>query len=270
MISVLDPADEPGNGSIAVTAVFAHLLGNVRDVLFDFDGPLCDLFAGNHRLARRRTVRMTRQIRALLIAHGQQPPCLRRRNDPHELFRSALDAIGTRRPALATALRTLLERQEVDAAEKTAVPTPGAHDLVVWLSENGVGLAVASNNAQAAVEAHLHRTELVDRFRPSVVGRPADHRLMKPDPHCIHLAMKRIQADHDSCLMIGDSLADVAAARAAGIRICAYSPKRSKRRRLLAAGASFAVGSIQALHEALHATRQLTAPTASHCTYRSH
>ena len=211
---------------------------------------------------------MTRQLRALLIEHGHQPPRLRRRYDPHELFRSALDAIDARKPALATALRNLLERQEVEAARDTAVPTPGAHDLVIWLSERGVGLAVASNNAETAVEAHLRRVHLLDRFAPSVIGRAADHRLMKPDPHCIHLAMKAIEADQESCLMIGDSLADVAAARSAGIRVCAYSPRRSKRRRLLAAGASFAVGSLRALHEVLIATRQLTAPTASQGGHR--
>lgn len=264
MISVLDPADDSSAG----TTVFANLLGNVRDVLFDFDGPLCDLFAGNHRLPPRRTFHMTRRLRALLTEHGHRPPRLRRRYDPHELFRSALDAVDTHRPGLATALRALLERQEVEAAEHTAVPTSGAHDLVVWLSEHGIGLAVASNNAEAAVEAHLRRVHLLERFEPFLIGRAADHRLMKPDPHCVHLAMKAIGADQESCLMIGDSLADVAAARSAGIRVCAYSPKRSKRRRLLAAGASFAVGSLQALHEALVATRQLTASTASQSRHR--
>lgn len=261
MISVLAPADDPDGHSSAIVALFTELLGPVRNVLFDFDGPLCDLFTGRHRWAPRRTRSMTRQLRALLKRHGLRPPHLQRRNDPHELFRKALDAHEPGSPGLASALRELLEQQERDAA-LSAPSTPGVQEFVTWLSEQGYKLAVASNNSAAAVAVHLRREHLVDRF-VAIEGRATDHRLMKPDPHCVDMAMKEIAADRQDCLMVGDSLADVAAARAAGIHICAFSPKRSKRIRLLAAGATFAVASMPALHEALRFTARIVPAPAT-------
>jgi hypothetical protein len=43
----------------------------------------------------------------------------------------------------------------------------------------------------------------------------------KPEPDVIHAALKAIGAGPADCLMVGDSHADILAARAAGVKVCA-------------------------------------------------
>lgn len=230
------------------------LLGDVGYVLFDFDGPLCDLFAARRRWGRRVTVRITRRLVRVLRTHGHAPPRTRHRHDPHELYRAALDAlrpVGTPGAGLAAALRACLDAAETAAAAETAVPTPGAADLVLHLRRHGVALGIASNNCEPAIRTHLERVDLIGCFEKAVRGRPDDHTLMKPHPYVVLRAMEDLGAPEAACLMIGDSPADVAAARTAGIRVCAYGRTPRRRRRLLRAGADFAVGSLSALRQAM-------------------
>lgn len=249
----------------AISAAFADLFASTRCVIFDFDGPLCDLFAPPRRFTRRRTIRMTRHLRKILSGQGRPTPALTRRNDPHELFRSALDALGPDMSCTVQRLRRALHRLEIEAA-RTAVTTPSSEHLLMRLHQQGIGLAIASNNCEHAINSYLRRSGLAHHFEDSVIGRPDDHRLMKPDPYVVEHAMLSIGAEAEECMMIGDSLADVAAARAAGIRICAYAPDKRKRRRLLAAGATFAIASLRDLHEAMDLA---TNRDPSSCTSRS-
>jgi phosphoglycolate phosphatase len=259
---VLSPPTSPGTDA---------LLGNIRYVLFDFDGPLCDLFAPRHRWTRRATVRITRRLAKVLRRHGHEPPPRTSRHDPHELYRTTLDSLGPHMSGahrfgtggaapeatgLASALRKCLDEEEQLAAAETAVPTPGAAELVLRLHRAGVGLAVASNNCEPAIRAHLERVDLIGCFEKAIAGRADDHTLMKPDPHVVLRAMEDLGATEDACLMIGDSVADVTAARKAGIRICAYGPSGRKRRQLLSAGADFAVGSMRDLQQAMTAAHE--------------
>lgn len=43
----------------------------------------------------------------------------------------------------------------------------------------------------------------------------------KPEPDVIFAALQALQADPQDCLMVGDSAADMAAGRAAGVKVCA-------------------------------------------------
>lgn len=43
----------------------------------------------------------------------------------------------------------------------------------------------------------------------------------KPEPHVIYAAMAALGARPEECLMVGDSPADILAARAAGVKVCA-------------------------------------------------
>jgi phosphoglycolate phosphatase-like HAD superfamily hydrolase len=52
---------------------------------------------------------------------------------------------------------------------------------------------------------------------------------MKPDPGSILAAAAAIGAEPRSCVLIGDSLTDLTAARAAGVPIIGYANKAPKR-----------------------------------------
>jgi HAD superfamily hydrolase (TIGR01509 family) len=211
-------------------------------VLFDFDGPLARLFSTPPGEPEYLAHPIARQLKMCLQEEGVwASPIdeLAASLDPHEIYRTACAALRRKDPsgsydALIATLRRILDDGEVDAAA-TAAPTPDAAEFVAALDEAGKKLAVASNNAGAAITAFLQREDvrLMGCFVPkAIVGRPDHAEWMKPDPHALLVASRRLGVSPSQCLMIGDSPADAAAARAAGVAFCGYAPNKRTRARL--------------------------------------
>ena len=81
--------------------------------------------------------------------------------DPPEVFRAMAD----QGPAEAITAQYLLTNLEVQAAV-TALPAPGADDLIRTATRTGRTVTVVTNNPSAAVAAYLERRHL-----PAEVGR---------------------------------------------------------------------------------------------------
>lgn len=228
----------------------AQALGRAGFVLFDFDGPLCALFAAPPAPHGSLAPGIAEELKDILGEYGLLRAPLRACRDPHALYRATPPG-----PA-SVALRKHLDDAETRAAE-TATATPGAAALVSALRAAGRRLAVASNNSEAAIRRYLARTGLDRLFDGPVAGRADDPALMKPDPDCLNRAMAGLGAAPADCLMIGDSPADVAAARAAGVAFCGYGTDEAKRARLCAAGADprLIVGDLGILGAALREAR---------------
>ncbi|MGI5398092.1 HAD family hydrolase [Streptomyces sp. CA-135486] len=207
------------------------LLSRASLVLWDFDGPVCDLFA---RRAAWRIAAALRDIArpdALLSARIKGVGV----TDPLQVMRwvhNAPDPLG-----LVGTMRKYLEEAETEAAQ-TAEPTAGAEPLMTELRVEGKLLAVASNNCEAAIRAYLHLHGLEKYFNDRIAGRPDDLRLMKPDPHSLHQLLDSTGTAAGNSVMIGDSPADAEAAAAAGVPFIGYHPSREKRLRLQEAGAT--------------------------------
>jgi beta-phosphoglucomutase-like phosphatase (HAD superfamily) len=61
-------------------------------------------------------------------------------------------------------------------------------------------------------------------FVAPIVGRPhAEPGLMKPDPGVVLAAVRALNVAPSSCTLIGDSLTDIEAARAASVGIVGYA-----------------------------------------------
>ncbi|MFD8279329.1 HAD family hydrolase [Streptomyces solisilvae] len=129
----------------------------------------------------------------------------------------------------------------MSAVKVAGPPVPGAVAALEAAHSSGRKVAVVSNNSTACVRAFLMLhglRQLVDE----VVGRAAYRPdLMKPDPHSLLLAAAQLRVRPNHCTLIGDSVTDVAAARAAGAMSIGFANKQYKGLALAEAGANAVV-----------------------------
>ncbi|MEU1481659.1 HAD family hydrolase [Streptomyces sp. NPDC001668] len=222
-------------------AVF-QLLTEARAVLFDFDGPVCDLFDGASTKGvadkiKRRARWYWRTLDQEVEECDDSHKILRRlrdmydRSDPKPRFRRPL-----------TLAERIVARQERGAVRE-AVRTPGVVTLVHLLHDLGLPLAVVSNNAEGPIRKYLKAPELKEKF-VHVCGRdPRNAGLMKPDPDCVERALVRLSLDASACVLIGDQLTDLEAAQKAGTPFIGFTQDRSRAQEMSARGAEAVVTS---------------------------
>ncbi|MFC1412928.1 HAD family hydrolase [Streptacidiphilus sp. N1-12] len=223
-------------------------------MLFDFDGPLVDLFAGHGAPGIAAT--LLEKIRAEVELAGTEFPDA---TDPHRIV-AELHGVLTRCLLLSDeqasrlvdiAQRALVAEERI--AAKSAAVTAGAAALVDELRRLGCGLAITSNNSAEAIHDFLAGRS-GDGFREAfgrhVYGRAPEPYLMKPHPSCVRLALAGLGCTAESrILMIGDSASDFKAATAAelGIQFVGYAPNRRKIDLLRASGVDHLVESLHDL-----------------------
>ena len=93
---------------------------------------------------------------------------------------------------------------------------PGVVELLGFLHERGLPRAVASSAVRSAIESHLGRAGLLDRFS-AYVGRD-DVARPKPAPDLYLEAARRLGVAPENCIAFEDSSVGFAAAHAAGMR----------------------------------------------------
>jgi phosphoglycolate phosphatase len=219
-----------------------RLLGPTRAVLFDFDGPVCDLFGGRStrdvaeevkRVARRYWGTLDPDVSACADSHG----ILLRLRD---MYDRPSPRPRCRRP-LELAER-IVAQQEARAVGR-ATPTPYVADLVGALLDLGMRLVMVSNNAEEPIRTYLETHGLDTKFE-RIFGRDQDDaRHMKPDPHCIKRARQHLELPAASCLMVGDQLTDLKAARSAGTCFLGYTRDEGRAEGMRQDGADFVVSS---------------------------
>lgn len=208
-----------------------ELFDSATCVLFDFDGPVCGLFAGYPapNVAADLLTRLQQQGREGLLTPQEAAS-----GDPHAVLR-ALARIDPRSAYLA-GLEAALTEHEMRATE-TAEPTPYADELIRALRTRGYGLAVTTNNSASVASRYLTARGLADCFGPHIHGRTQDLLRLKPDPDCLLRALDSTGVPASRALMIGDTPADHEAARKAGVAFVGYARDVRKREALLGAGA---------------------------------
>ncbi|MFI9766869.1 HAD family hydrolase [Streptomyces sp. NPDC052415] len=222
-----------------------HLIRNARVVLWDFDGPICRLFA------RYTAERVATDLVGWLEGRGLHDlltAAERDALDPHVVLR----AVDRRHPGsdLVAELEDRLTAEELKATS-SAMPTPYADPLIRTLTAVGSRLAIATNNSPRVVRAYLESRDLTRCFTPHIYGRTQQLNHLKPDPDCLNRALRAMGAVPASALMIGDAPTDYFAARAAGVAFLGYARNDRKARLLNEAGAMSVVNSLQLLLRAV-------------------
>ncbi|WP_234311986.1 HAD family hydrolase [Streptomyces griseus] len=242
------------------TETLRELTIRARVVLWDFDGPICRLFAGH--AAEDVAVELT----DWLEGHGPSGLLTRAEReslDPHVVLR----AVDRRLPGseLAVELEERLTREELRAAE-SAMPTGYADILIQTWTAAGVRLAIATNNSARAVLTYLASRELVQCFGRHVYGRTQDLHLLKPDPDTLERALEALRTPASAALFIGDTPSDVQAAREAGVAFVGYARNERKAKLLREAGAEHVVSSLSLLLEVVRGRALEDAERVVSCT----
>lgn len=221
------------------TARLRDAVVRARFVLFDFDGPVCRLFAGHsaERVARDLVEWLELQgMRGLLTPEERVHP------DPMVV----LHAVNRRRPQsdLVTELEARFTQQELKAVA-SAWPTAYADPVIRTWSAVGARLAITTNNSPLTASRYLESRGLTDCFAPNVYGRTEDLHHLKPDPHCLNRALNALGAAPSAALMIGDASSDLRAAQRAGVPFLGYARNERKEKMLRDAGAEHVVTSLE-------------------------
>lgn len=206
----------------------AKLLDQARALLLDFDGPVCSVFAGIPAAV------VADQLRTVLADGGRTdlPEPVATSSDPFDVLTYATslsDEDGRHVEAAFTA-------HEVEAIT-TAAPTEGAHELIQAWHESGRPIAIVSNNSAAAISSYLDFHALRPLIDAVAARETADARLLKPSPYLVTEAFRALDVVPERCVLVGDSVSDVEAARAAGVRSIGYANKPGKGEKLVSAGA---------------------------------
>ena len=120
-------------------------------------------------------------------------------------------------------------------------PLEGARELIEQLKEEGSTVILASSAKESEVDHYidlLEARDLVDDWTTS-----ADVENTKPDPDLVHAALDKA-GDGNPSVMVGDSVWDVKAAKAAGLPTLAVLTGGFSEAELREAGASQVVESI--------------------------
>jgi phosphoglycolate phosphatase len=98
-------------------------------------------------------------------------------------------------------------------------PFPGLEQALDTLAEHGCRLAVCTNKLEWLSVKLLKQLKLAHRFA-AICGQDT-FAMRKPDPEMLRLTIVRAGGDTGHAVMVGDSMTDVATARAAGIPVVA-------------------------------------------------
>ena len=222
-----------------------ELIARARVVLWDFDGPICRLFAGHS--AERVASELVEWLESRGL-HGLVTEDERESLDPHVVLR----AVDLRHPGsdLVAELEERLTQEELRAAA-SAMPTAHADPLIRTWTAVGSRLAIATNNSPRVVRRYLSSRDLISCFAPHIYGRTEDLHRLKPDPHCLNRALNAMGAAPSSALMIGDTPSDYVAARSAGVPFLGYARNERKEKLLRDAGAEVVVNSLDLVRTVL-------------------
>jgi len=189
-----------------------QFLTGVRAILFDLDGTLVDsapdiAAAVNELLATRGLPPLSLSDIKSMIGDGVR-----------KLIERAFAASGT--PLSAT---------ELDQAHETMKPIylrhvtdlatlmPGVRETLAHFHMAGIAMGVVTNKPQLAARQVLLHFGLTEFFGVIVGGDAVSHQ--KPAPDGLLMALDRLHAKPGDALMVGDSVADAGAARAAGMSV---------------------------------------------------
>lgn len=204
------------------------------NAILDVDGTLVDTNY-HHALAWHRALR----------AHGHLVPVWKVHRHIGMGGDQILDALIGEKAAAEQG--DAIRETEAEAYEELigeVEPMEGARELIEKLKREGSTVILASSAKQSEVDHYielLDARDLIDDWTTS-----ADVEKTKPDPDLVHAALEKA-SDGEPSVMVGDSVWDVKAAKAAGLPTLAVLTGGFSAAELEEAGASQVVESISDL-----------------------
>lgn len=187
----------------------------LRGVLFDLDGTLLDTAAD-----------ITRALNQTLAERGWSPLPVA---DVARMIGRGSPILIERAAAILGQTVSSADRAQMvsrffdfygaleETNESAAITYPDVPETLRMIHGAGLRVAIVTNKQARFAKALLHRLELSD-FVDLVVGGDTCER-RKPDPQPLLFACTALELQPEEVLMVGDSVNDVSAARAAGIPV---------------------------------------------------
>jgi len=201
-------------------------LAELEAVLFDLDGTLIDsieLILASFRHATETVLGEALPDEAMLSGVGMPlARQMREFSEEHadELLRVYREHNGRMHDSLVRAY-------------------PEVPETLVWLASRGYRMGVVTSKMNAMARRGLAVFDLA-RFFDVVVGSD-DVTVHKPDPHPLLVAAAELGVAIERCAYVGDSVHDMAAARAAGCVAIGATWGVSTREALVEAGAEYVI-----------------------------
>jgi phosphoglycolate phosphatase len=202
------------------------LFKNVEAVLFDFEGTLVDL-QWNLQGAVEETLKMLRPL-------GFPVQRLQGLKYSALMLESVgmAQEIGQSADTVREKIGAIYDRFDEDALGRWTL-RDGSKDLLSALRTKGIKIGLVSNVGRRALKRALPKLDLHPFFK--VVVSRNDVLSMKPSGEGLRLALKELQVMNDRALYVGDSLDDVQAAKAAGVKVVIIMGKESSKTEFLSA-----------------------------------
>ncbi|WP_338117250.1 HAD family hydrolase, partial [Streptomyces viridochromogenes] len=217
----------------------AGLLGDAETVLLGFDGPMARLFSAN--AAQEAVLDLLG-----LVAEHRGPDAVAA--GWRETFTHPLDVL---RAFAHDPLGPVL-RERLDDLELRAVPhAPATHNAVPLLRAlhaPGRSVCVVTDACADAVHRYLRPYGTLPLA--GVHGRAEDPELLTPHPDCLLRALDSCAGSAATGLVIGSTVAELAAAQRAGLRFIGLARNATTGRQLREAGCETTVTSLAPLLEA--------------------
>jgi phosphoglycolate phosphatase-like HAD superfamily hydrolase len=223
--------------------LLAERVQKAKYILWDFDIPICSLFSSFTAPEAAQSMRDFLYERNLLQEEDYTDL------DPLAIYRRGMRNFKSHRLSYLQ-LEMKLKDCEILAAT-IAKPNVSAMELMEFLEATGRRQAIVTNNCPQAVQTYLEKWDLTQHFRAEdtknyphgyVFGRSnADPKRLKPNPLFLEQAMKALGAKPEECLMVGDSITDFEAAKAAKVPFLGYTLTPDRAALLYQAGADIVI-----------------------------
>ena len=137
---------------------------------------------------------------------------------------------------------------------------PGVDAVLDAVRARGLRIGIATSSSRedlALLERHLGRSfaSMVDK-----VATGDDAAVSKPAPHVVEAACAKLGEDPLACALVGDSIHDAGAARAAGVAFFGVTTGFASDEDFLAAGARFIARDLQQLSASLYRALSMASP----------
>jgi myo-inositol-1(or 4)-monophosphatase len=210
-----------------------EILSQARHLIFDFDGPICDLTAA----MPRTTAELLREV--IRNETADMPVAIAATSDPIEIIASAV-AIS---PSLAARLDEELTSIELTAAS-TSRPAAYVHEALAACRDSGRTPAIISRNSAQAVSSYLDKHGLADQARnvTALASFPPGH--LQTFPHLLEDTIHALGATPDGCALITATEAGIDTAQGIGAHPIGYATTPAASERLTAAGAACVIPSL--------------------------